>query len=154
MQWFFSPETELFLEILIFSSPNLFHWKFICMVKVNMHVDSNFFNCAWIFLVKHGSKLQNSYIFFKFHPFLQKILLNYSVCWHFFMSECTQTWIFPNFHYLYDSSHSHFLICNEYAMIFSPETEIFLRNSYFFHRQTCFIGIFFLCGLGQYACRL
>ena len=61
----FSPETEFSLEFLIFSPPNLFHWKFICVGKVNMHVDSNFFNCAWIFLVKHGSKLQNSYIFFK-----------------------------------------------------------------------------------------
>ena len=96
--------------------------------------------------------MQNSYILFKFHPFLQKILLNYSFyCCHF-MFDSTQTWIFLNFLHLYDSSDSHFLICNEYAMIFSPETEIFLRNSDFFTAKPVSLEIY-LYGQGQYACR-
>ena len=37
-----------------------------------------------------------------------------------------------------------FQICNEYEMIFSPETEFFLENLIFFHRQTCFIANIFV----------
>ena len=57
---------------------------------------------------------------------------------------------FSNFLHLYDHSHSHFLICNEYAMIFSPESVIFLKNSDFFTTKHVSLD-FFLCGQSQYA---
>ena len=91
--------------------------------------------------------MQGNLYFFKFNPFYWKFLLNHSLYCCGFMFDCTQTWIFSNFHYLYDSSHSHFLICNEYAMIFSPETELFLEILIFsppnlFHwKLTCMVKV-------------
>ena len=54
------------------------------------------------------SNVRKPIFFLKSHPFSQKILLNYFLLCCYFMSECTHTRIFPNFHYLYDRSHSYF----------------------------------------------
>ena len=79
----------------------------------------------------------------KSHPFSQKILLNYSLYWCHFMFYCTQTWLFPFFSTFMIVPIHIFLICNKCAMIFSPETELFLEIL-IFHRQTCFIGNLFV----------
>ena len=140
----FSPETELFLEIQIFSPPNLFHWKLICVAKVNMLTQS-------FFLFMYGFSLSNTDrnckipIFFSSSiHFCRKFWLNYSFyCCHF-MFDYTQTWIFSNFLHLYDCSHSHFSnlqwICND----FFTWNWFFLGNLIFFHHKTCFIGIIFV----------